>query len=150
MLVAEVLVLVVGGGAVDFGDDDALDAFKLPGQVVPGGGKALAVAAPGGEELHEGNAGLGRSLRRRQEVKMRQVRMLSSSTSQLPTEERGFSTVVRARLHKQPKMFGGNVWRILLLFWRDRSRIFLITVRKTSNGNAGKLLSPRMSPCPAF
>ena len=63
LLVAQLLVLVVVGCAVDLGDGDGVVVGVLAGQLVPGGGEALAVAAPGSEELHEGHARLGAGLK---------------------------------------------------------------------------------------
>ena len=59
VLVAQVLVDVVVGRAVDLGDDDAVDVGELIAQLFPGGRESLAVAAPGSEELDKGHLGLG-------------------------------------------------------------------------------------------
>lgn len=63
VLVAEVLVPVVRGGAVYLGHLDAVGGLVVLGQLLPGRGQALAVAAPWGEELHEHQAGLGTLLK---------------------------------------------------------------------------------------
>ena len=54
--VAEVLVVVLVGRAVDLGDLDAGDTGELGGQLVPGGREPLAVAAPRRVELDESHA----------------------------------------------------------------------------------------------
>ncbi len=51
MLVAEVLVLVFLGGAVDLANLHSLVVGEGRAQLVPGWGEPLAVAAPGSVEL---------------------------------------------------------------------------------------------------
>ena len=53
---AELLVLVVVRRAVHLGHRHVGGGGKLAGQLVPGGRQPLAVAAPRGKELDEGDA----------------------------------------------------------------------------------------------